>query len=106
MKRREDRVTEGLPALVGAEPTNDSRNLPKQIRSMKMLGAQLASHVPVLDLEFLMGEYTLMPKLNNRHMTPRDSTLGNLAQASRSSYLLALTTKLLYVAKSPRLGRN
>ena len=24
-----------------------------------MLGAQLASHVPVLDLEFLMGEYTL-----------------------------------------------
>ena len=60
MKRREDRVTEGLPALVGAEPTNDSRNLPKQIRSMKMLGAQLASHVPVLDLEFLMGEYTLL----------------------------------------------
>ena len=60
MKRREDRVTEGLPVLVSAEPTNDFRNLPKQIRSMKMLGARLASHVPVLDLEFLMGEYTLI----------------------------------------------
>ena len=60
MKRREDGVTKGLPALVRAEPTNDSRNLPKQIRSMKMLGARLASHVPVLDLEFLMGEYTLL----------------------------------------------
>ena len=59
MKRREDRVTEGLPALVNAEATDDFCNLPKQIRSMKMLGAQLASHVPVLDLEFLMGEYTL-----------------------------------------------
>ena len=59
MKRREDRVTEGLPVLVSAEPTNDFRNLPKQIRSMKMLGARLASHIPVLDLEFLMGEYTL-----------------------------------------------
>ena len=60
MKRREDRVTEGLPALMSAEPTHDSRNLPKQIRSMKMLGAQVTSHVPVLDLEFLMGEYTLV----------------------------------------------
>ena len=62
MKRREDGVTKGLPALVRAEPTNDSRNLPKQIRSMKMLGAQLPSHVPVLDLEFLMGEYTLVSR--------------------------------------------
>ena len=60
MKRREDRVTEGLPVLVSAEPTNDFRNLAKQICSMKMLGARLASHVPVLDLEFLMGEYTLI----------------------------------------------
>ena len=51
MKRREDRVTEGLPVLVSAEPTNDFRNLAKQICSMKMLGARLASHVPVLDLE-------------------------------------------------------
>ena len=63
MKRREDRVTEGLPVLVSAEPTNDFRNLAKQICSMKMLGARLASHVPVLDLEFLMGEYTLMKEV-------------------------------------------
>ena len=66
MKRREDGVTKGLPALVRAEPTNDSRNLPKQIRSMKMLGAQLPSHVPVLDLEFLMGEYTLFSESDPR----------------------------------------
>ena len=64
MKRREDGVTKGLPALVRAEPTNDFRNLPKQIRSMKMLGARLASHVPVLDLEFLMGEYTLSSEVS------------------------------------------
>ena len=28
-----------------------------------MLGARLASHVPVLDLEFLMGEYTLVTRI-------------------------------------------